>query len=304
MNRLTAVLSAGLLFIGISLAMAQDKPLADETKGQAQIDKKSVSQSEGRKKDLEKLKEESNERTNMIKKKLPRTINQIKDWIKENKFPPYQSEIFSDLARIDNDQRVFDIYCEIIENTSDIRAKLSAIAGMKHINNKTAIPTLGKALSDKSIFVRCAAADTLFSWGEKDIVYPIYIEIMNREDLENQLDKEIPEKLKQIGFGADKSNSDWELYSYRVKIGIIAPMLENILTYDKSEVKKLITGIVKKKKTVSLIEKYIELDSERLEQQKKKYPDWEGYKLQEDYLKTMKNLIEKINKIESEVKIK
>jgi len=36
MKRVTAVLSAGLLFIGISLAMAQNKPAADETKGQAQ----------------------------------------------------------------------------------------------------------------------------------------------------------------------------------------------------------------------------------------------------------------------------
>jgi len=256
--------------------------------------------SEEERKSLEIMEHEFQEREKQIRERLPKIIEEVRRWIKEDKFPPYQDYVFDNLAKVDNDPRVFELYCEVIENASDIRAKLYAIAGIRRSNNRNAIPILKKALSDKSIFVRCEAANLLFDWSEKDSVYFTYIEILNNKDLENQLDKEVPEKLKHIGFFGDKLDPQWQFYSTKLKADILISVLQRVLTYDKSSIKKIIKKIVKDQKIIFIVNESIKLESKLLEEHKKKYPNWTGFKTYENYIKSKIDLIKNLEKLATE----
>lgn len=304
MKKLTTLLVCviGVGFVGVTVAIGESSANKEEaeistysTKSHTQT---VTEQEQKRKKAMENMKRESDERKKQIREKLPKTIEDIRKWIKENKFPAYQGEVFWNLAKVDDDPRVYELYCEVVENASDIRAKLSAIAGIKHINNRAATPTLKKALSDKSIFVRCAAADTLFDWEEKDMMFPVYKRVLEDENLEEKLDKELPEAVKLFGFGGDKSSPQWELTSYQAKKNLLTPIFENIITYDKALTKNVITKVVNEKRLISIIEKYIELERIEIDKRKTISPDWA--KMEENKIKPVKDLIKLLYKIANE----
>jgi len=271
-----------------------------------------IEQEQKRKKALETMKQEHDERVKQIKKELSKIIEDVRLWIKENEFPAYQGEVFWNLAKVDDDPRVFELYCEVIENSGNLMSRLFAIRGLKHINKKTAIPILKKSLSDESIAIRHAVADILFDWKEKDSAYSTYIEILTIKNLENQLDKEIPEIMKLGGYYGTRSHPTWSSKFNKTKETIVRSMIEKLLQSDDPNSLKIIKNILTQynfhileglEEDVNMASKNYEESKEKLisqnnQEETKRYSKVLEYK--KEQIEKMKNLLKRLETIINE----
>ncbi|OGS22972.1 MAG: hypothetical protein A2252_07805 [Elusimicrobia bacterium RIFOXYA2_FULL_39_19] len=176
MNRVTAVLSAGLLFIGISLATAQ--PIQKSTTTipvfkKSNLSKKEISQL------IEKVK--SNKKERKLNEKTPYFLKIA---------PPYPEDKDDVLKLgITRNTECIPVLDEILTNYPSVVTRKNALGSIDLIGEKEprlVIPVLIKALDDHNITVRGGAAHRLVKYGEKEKVLPVLIEIATIKDLNDK----------------------------------------------------------------------------------------------------------------------